>query len=132
MNIHTLKTDKVGIIASVLCMIHCIATPFIFIATSCSATCCETSPAWYSGLDFVFLLISVIAIYQSSKNSSKAWMKYVMLSTWTLLFIVIFNEKIQLLPLIESVIYFPAILLVVLHIYNLKYCQCKTYTCCTN
>lgn len=132
MNLTTFKTDKIGIIASTLCMIHCIATPFLFIAKSCSASCCESSPNWWSSLDFLFLLVSFFAIYQASKNPSKIWLKYAMWTSWGLLLTVLLNEKIHLVPLFEYAIYFPALMLVVLHIYNLKYCQCKTDNCCAN
>lgn len=131
MNITTLKTDKVGIIASTLCMIHCIATPFLFLAKSCSASCGEASPNWWISLDFIFLLVSFFAIYQSSKNTSKIWLKYAMWTSWTFLLTILLNEKFYVISLFEYAIYFPAMMLVVLHIYNLKYCQCKTDTCCT-
>lgn len=132
MNITTLKSDKIGIIASSLCIIHCIATPFIFLAKSCSSSCCESSPSWWSSLDFIFLLVSFFAIYQSSKNSSILWIKYAMWSSLAFLLAVLLNEKTHLLPLPEYTIYFPAITIVILHIYNLKYCKCKTYICYTN
>lgn len=132
MIITKLETDKVGIIAGTLCMIHCIATPFIFIAKSCSTTCCEASPGWWSALDFIFLIVSFFAIYQSSKNTSKIWMKYAMWASWVSLFALLLNEKLQHYPLFESAIYFPAITIVILHIYNLKYCQCEASECCTN
>jgi len=131
MSIHTLKTDKIGIIASTLCMIHCIATPFLFLAQSYSTSCCGASPNWWSSLDFLFLLISFFAIYQSSKNSSKTWVKYAMWVSWALLLTGLLNKKFQLLSVVESAMYFPAVMLVLLHLYNLRYCQCKTETCCT-
>lgn len=126
MLITKLQTDKVGIIASALCMIHCIATPFLFLARSC----CEASPNWWSSLDFVFLAVSFFAIYQSSKNSSKNWIKYAMWTSWLFLLIIILNEKLKFVSVFESASYFPAMTLVFLHFYNLKYCQCKTETCC--
>ena len=132
MIITTVKTDKVGIIASALCMIHCIGTPFLFLAKSCSASCCEASPNWWSSLDFLFLLISFFAIYQSSKNYTKKWIKYAMWTSWAFLLALILNEKSHQISIPEYAIYFPALSLVILHFYNLKYCQCKTDTCCTN
>ena len=131
MNITAPRTDNIGILASTLCMIHCLATPFLFIAKSCSASCCEASPNWWSSLDFIFLIVSFFAIYQSNKNSSKTYIKYALWVSWTVLFAVLLNEKFQIIALVESAIYIPAILLVFLHIYNLKYCQCKTENCCT-
>jgi hypothetical protein len=129
MNITIPKTDKVGIIASALCMIHCIATPFLFIAKSCSATCCETAPGWWTLIDYLFLIVSFFAIYRSSKNTSKTWMKYALWISWTLLLVVLLNEKLLYFSLFNYAIYFPALALVVLHFYNLKYCQCKTDNC---
>ena len=63
--------------------------------------------------------------------SSKTYIKYALWVSWTVLFAVLLNEKFQIIALVESAIYIPAILLVFLHIYNLKYCQCKTENCCT-
>ncbi len=131
MNITTLKTDTIGILASTLCMIHCLATPFLFLAKSCSATCCTTSPNWWSSLDFIFLFVSFLAVYQSVKNSSKTWLKYAMWGSWSALLLIVLNEKTQLLPLFDAIIYIPSVALAALHFYSLKYCQCKTASCCT-
>ena len=57
----TSKSDVIGAFASGLCMMHCIATPFFFIASACSATCCNTSPIWWQRLDYIFLFVSCIA-----------------------------------------------------------------------
>jgi hypothetical protein len=127
-----LKTDDVGIISSTLCMIHCITTPFIFLAQSCTISCCGASPHWWRSIDFIFLLISLIAIYQSSKTTTKTWVKYVMWICWTLLLVILINESLQIFLLFKYAIYAPAISLVIIHIYNLKYCQCKIDTCCIN
>ena len=126
MKIDNLGTDNIGIIASALCMVHCIATPFIFFVQTCSTTCCEASPTWWKSFDFIFLVISLFAIYHSSKNTSENWMKYAMWTSWFLLLAVIANENIQLFELYPYTNYTPAILLIVLHIYNLKCCQCET------
>ena len=127
----TLKPDRIGILASSLCMVHCIATPFIFIAQSCSTACHEATATWWGSLDFLFLSISLFAIYQSTKNSSKTWIKYAMWVSWFVLLAVILNEKIQLISLPEIAIYFPAFALILLHIYNLKYCRCQPDNCCS-
>jgi len=130
MKITALKTDRIGIIANSLCMVHCIATPFIFLAKTCSTSCCEGSPSWWSLLDYVFLLVSFFAIYQSSKSTSKSWLKYAMWASWILLLAMLLNEKFNIIYLFKYAIYVPAMLLVVLHTYSLKYCKCKTDVCC--
>ena len=127
-----IKPDSLGAMASSLCLLHCIATPFLFIAQACSASCSEVAPVWWQWIDYLFLAISFFAVYQSTKTTSKLFMKPALWISWVLLFIVIINEKIHWLPLPEGTIYVAAIILVSLHLYNLKYCQCKTDNCCVN
>ena len=52
--------------------------------------------------------------------------------SWTALFAFIFLEQNTELHLSNYYKYTAASLLAVVHIYNLKYCQCKTDNCCTN
>jgi hypothetical protein len=130
MNIASLKTDYIGIIASLLCMIHCIITPFLFLAKTCSTSCCSLSPNWWRAIDFMFLVISFFAIYQTSKNTTTTWVKYALWSSWASLFLLILNENLGLIDVFAYAIYIPAILLIGLHFYNLKYCQCSDDGCC--
>ena len=68
---------------------------------------------------------------RSAKNTSKSFMKLSLWLSWVTLFLLIINEKIQLISLPEIMTYVTALSLAVLHIYNMKYCQCKTNKCCT-
>ena len=129
MHRYSLPFDTIGIIAGMLCTIHCIATPFIFIIQPLSVQN-EAAPLWWKSLDYLFLLISFLAVYQSTKNTAKSWMKYALWISWTLLTLAIVNEKLELFHLGELVVYIPAISLVGLHLYNRKYCQCADETCC--
>jgi len=124
------NSDSIGAIASSLCLIHCVATPFIFIAQTCSATCCESAPTWWTIIDYVFLAISFFAVYWSSNNSSKQWVKYSLWFNWIALCLLIINEKLQLYTIPEGIIYLPAMTLFVLHLYNQKYCRCNNNQCC--
>lgn len=126
------KPDTFGALASTLCMMHCIATPFLFIAQTCSVSCCETTPIWWKGLDYVFLIISFFAIYRATRTTSNKSMKLALWVAWFVLLLVISNEMFEFVYLPESFSYVPALTLVALHLYNLKYCQCKTENCCTN
>ncbi len=126
------NSDTIGALASSLCLIHCIATPFIFIAQSCSATCCDSSPLWWQSIDYIFIGVSFFAVYWSAKHSSKSWLKNALWLSWALLSATILNEKFELIHLPESIIYIPAFALVGLHIYNKKYCHCKDNTCCSS
>jgi len=126
------KPDILGTIASSLCLIHCVATPFIFIAQAGAITCCDTTPVWWKSIDYIFLGISFMAIYWSTKATTNNTIKILLWVSWFALLIVILNEKLELFPLAEAAIYFPALALVILHLYNRKYCRCKTDKCCVN
>ncbi len=126
------KPDTLGALASMLCVIHCLATPLIFIAHTCSIGGYETSPSWWRNLDYIFLIISFLAVTRSVKNTSKNFMKPALWLSWVTLFLLIINEKIQLVSLPEILTYVAALSLAVFHIYNMKYCQCKTNKCCTH
>ena len=69
------KPDSIGVIASTLCLIHCIATPLIFIAQSCSITHYNSVPTWWGYIDYLFLIISFFAVYRSTKITSLKWIK---------------------------------------------------------
>jgi hypothetical protein len=125
-----LSSDSIGAVASGLCIIHCIATPLLFIAQTCSATCCDASPTWWQWLDYAFLAVSFFAVWQTSKTSSKNWVANALWISWVLLLITILNEKLKLITLPETTIYLPALALVALHFYNLKYWRCKDDGCC--
>lgn len=124
------KPDAFGALASTLCIIHCLATPLLFIAQTCAMGGCETAPVWWKSLDYLFLMISFIAIYRSTKTTSKNVMKYALWLCWVALFLLIVNEKTQWVSLSETFTYFIAFTLAALHIYNMNYCQCKTDKCC--
>ena len=125
------KPDTFGALASTLCVVHCLATPLIFIAHACGVNDgCATTPIWWQSLDYLFLIIGFIAVYRSAHTTSKKVMKLLLWGIWILLFIMIINEKLALFKLSEYYTYLFAMLLASLHLYNLKYCQCKASNCC--
>lgn len=133
MKITLQKPDNIGALASTLCMIHCFATPFIFITQAHAATCCSSAtPNWWKWIDYLFLTIAFFAVYRSAKTTSSNWMKKGLWISWTALFLVIINEKIGFIHLPEFITYIVASSLVILHLYNRRYCQCKTEDCCIN
>lgn len=126
-----MKSDVIGALASGLCAIHCLATPFIFVIQSCATTgCCESGPAWWSAIDYIFIVITLFAVIHSSKHSSKPWMKYALYGTWVILTLLVVNEKFSVVPLAAWCKYAAAISMISLHLYNLKYCQCAEDSCC--
>ncbi|PQB04672.1 MerC domain-containing protein [Aureitalea marina] len=133
MNIQQLdtKSDLVGAFASGLCMLHCLATPFLFtLPTAGHGEHAHPDNFWWGILDILFLVISAFAVYHSAKNTSKSWVKYAMTICWLGLAAIILNEKLSVVHIAEFAIYIPALALVTLHLYNQKYCQCQEENCC--
>ncbi|WP_299365942.1 MerC domain-containing protein [Winogradskyella sp.] len=118
------NSDIIGALASSLCLIHCMATPFVFIAQASVASDHHHAPIWWKSIDFIFIGISFFAVYWSAKNTIKSWVKFALWMSWIGLCLVILNEKLEWLPLPEGTIYIPAIALIAIHLYNKKYCQC--------
>lgn len=127
-----LKSDTIGALASAVCLVHCIATPFLFMSAASfqHSNPHGNSPLWWSLIDVVFLVISFMAIHWSGKNSSKAWMKYALYLCWCFLAVFIIMERLQDAHIPTALFYAPAIGLILLHLYNRKYCQCKGDRCC--
>jgi len=124
------KSDLLGTVASSLCLVHCIATPFLFLAQAGSAACCESPPTWWKFMDYLFLAISFFAILWSTKTTTLTFIKPLMWLSYIMLSIVILNEKLELFYIPEAVVYIPAVGLIILHLYNRKFCTCKTDKCC--
>jgi len=130
MNISFAKSDSIGAIASTMCVVHCLMTPLFFAVQSITVVQHNNVPLWWINLDFLFITISVIAVYHSVKKSSSYLMKYLLWVSWVTLFVLILNEKTEWISLKEIITYFAAIVLAFLHIYNLKFCKCETENCC--
>lgn len=132
MNINRLtpKSDIIGASASLLCLVHCIATPFLFVWYTSTTIIERTSLWWWNMLDLVFLIISFFAVYWSVKTTSKHWMRVILWASWISLTIAILNEKLSIISLGELAVYIPTISLAFFHIYNRKYCRCNNENCC--
>ena len=126
----SLPFDTIGMFAGILCTIHCLATPILFIAKACSTTCCGDAPVWWIMIDYLFLLISFIAIYFISKSLTIKWLKVSFWISWIILLFTILDHSFGIFILPQNFIYIPSSLIISLHFYNLKFCKCKTDTCC--
>jgi len=136
-NISQNKSDLLGSLASSICLIHCLATPLLFVAHLGEAGHHHhdghhhhgASPFWWQMIDIAFLVVSLGAVYWSAKNSSRKWMKIALFISWAFLAIVLLNEKIALFHWVEELIYIPSLALIGLHLYNRRYCQCGNDEC---
>jgi len=124
------ESDLYGALSSTLCMIHCLATPFLFFTQTKYVSCAELGPWWWHAIDYIFLVAAFIAIRHSHKNTSSKWMPKAMYISWSLLALFMINDKFSYLQLPAFMLYLPACSLILLHIYNRKYCQCYNGHCC--
>lgn len=131
LNQNTRKSDVLGAAVSGIYLIHCLATPFLFVAQSGVTTPHKKSPVWRGLIDMIWLMVSRVAAYWAAKKNSRKWMKIALPASWAFLAIIILNEKFEGFHIAETWIYVPTVSLVILHLYNMKYCQCQDETCCT-
>ena len=125
-------SDKIGVFASITCMIHCAITPLIFIANICSLSCCSQAPLWWRSLDYIFLGITFIAIIQSNKAQTLKIIKWLFGVSWVLLAFFIINESVMLFSITHHLKYIPALAIVFLHMYNMRTCRCQEDKCCAH
>lgn len=118
-----LNSDYFGVLSCLLCLLHCISTPFIFISFLSLNTEFSTSYSWWSNLDYVFITISFFMVYFSTRTSTIKIMKYLFWLSWIFLFLVLIDEKTDSFQFSEYITYLAASLLSLLHLYNLKYCK---------
>lgn len=126
------KSDFIGVISSSLCLLHCFATPLLFVAQTQMANTNNAKPIWWPILDLIFLIISVFAIYKTANTTTNKWIKIGLWVNWSFLSVIIINEKIMWFAMPEYLIYVPSLSLICIHIYNSKYCHCAEEQCCVN
>jgi len=115
----TYKEDLIGASASFLCLIHCLATPFVFLVKSSTAVCCSDTPTWWQAMDYIFLVVAFFAVVHVTNNQrSKEWMKFSLVVSWLGLLLVTLNSTYFLFHISNELAYIPAISLVCLHLYN--------------
>jgi len=128
MKISTIHPDNIGATFSTLCVIHCFATPFLFITQSYMLVV----PGWWQALNYIFLSLSFFAVYKTSQNSSNQIVKTLLFVFWGILASLLISEEFELFHLPEFITYITGLTLAGLHIYNKKYCQCDDDECCVN
>jgi glucose-6-phosphate-specific signal transduction histidine kinase len=124
-----IKSDIIGIGSTALCMIHCLATPFLFVWKASCSMSCHAAPVWWKSFDIAFLLISFVAVVYSIKSSSNTYIKGILTLSWVSLFITEIGKHYFHVELFHTLTYIPATLLILTHFYNRKYC-CHSDQCC--
>ena len=108
MKIININSDHIGVTASSICMLHCYFTPLLFLSQATSVTFTQEIPFLWQSLNYLFLLISFLAIYYTAKNSSKLSVKVLLVSTWLILSSLIINEFFEIISIPELYTYAAA------------------------
>tara|TARA_B100000809_G_scaffold130660_1_gene128486 strand:+ start:17467 stop:17883 length:417 start_codon:yes stop_codon:yes gene_type:complete len=115
----SLKADTIGVLTSTLCLIHCFIAPFIFMAWTASTVGSNATPNYWYVLDYLFLIVSFMAIYKATKKTKKTWVNFGFWSSWILLSAILINENLVFIETKETLIFVPTVAIIVLHIFNL-------------
>lgn len=118
-------SDLLGVAASGLCAIHCALTPVVFIARPLFDS---TLGQHYHGtgfwalLDYLFLVLSLAAVWYSAKHTVHARIKTVLWVAWVVFAIGLLSEVFHFVYG-KWLMYIGSITLVIAHIYNHHYCK---------
>ena len=87
-------SDNTGIISAILCTIHCLIVPALFLAKFWWADSSGTPllPSWWGRLDYVFLAISFWAVYHSATHTAVRAIKTSLWVFWCMLAVAIIWE----------------------------------------
>jgi len=106
------KTDLVGIITSLLCLVHCMAFPFLI---SLEPIYLKNLPHDFQFLEYLFLLFAFVAMWYSSRKSiSQIKISFYIL--FTLFIIGDVLEKVE--PILHNLAYVGSFGLVITHYFN--------------
>ena len=121
-----------GVAASGLCAIHCTLTPIFFAArpvlegTMGSHT---HGVSFWGALDYVFLVLSLVAVWYSARHSGHPTIKKVLWIAWLVFAVGLLSEPLDI-AYGKWLMYAGSLVLVVAHLQNYRYCQSKADGAC--
>lgn len=124
-------SDSIGILAGSICLVHCLATPLLFVVKSCTHASCEAAPMWWQLMDYAFLAIALGAIVTTKSNTRFAWLKGSLWVSWLALLGVLLSHSFDIVHISTIVSYIPPLLIVALHSFNVISQRKTAHSCCT-
>lgn len=126
------RSDLLGAAASGLCAIHCTLTPLLFAAKPIlEGTMGEQAHGvgFWAVFDYVFLVLSLAAVWYSARHTSHSTIKWVLWIAWIVFAIGILSEPLEL-AYGKWLMYIGSITLVVAHLQNYRYCRSREDAVC--
>jgi hypothetical protein len=119
------QSDIFGAAVSGLCAIHCTLTPLIFAAKPILETSVSghkiTSNFW-TAFDYVFLVLSLLAVWYSSVYTNHKTLKWALWLAWLIFSLGIISEQLHVKNGIW-LMYLGSLSLVYAHIKNYRHCK---------
>lgn len=118
-------SDGVGVVASALCTIHCVLTPLLFMAKPMLTDTVHQHThghGIWALLDYIFLIISLLAVWYSSEHTENPTLKWVLWVAWVVFAIGLLLEPLGL-SFGKWLMYIGSISLIIAHLKNHYYCQ---------
>ena len=125
-----INSDHIGILTGFVCGLHCIMTPLLFIYQIELINLNKDEIFSWQSLNYLFMIISFLAVYRSAKNSSNSIIKILMFVSWIFLSLSLLNEQFEIFRIEEFYTYLAITSICSLHFYNLRYCRCDDPNCC--
>lgn len=112
-------SDKIGITASILCLIHCLALPILF---TVSADTLHLVDHEMPIIDYIFAGVALIAAYFSARKTTNPKIKLAFGIGWTFFIAgVLLHDNHYLFALLHI----GSIILIVTHLKNIQSCRIK-------
>lgn len=110
------KADYLGIVGSVLCMIHCLVTPILVMTSALMKdTLVRTS---VFGLDYIFIGINIMAVYFATRHATSSVIKMTLWGFLSLFAVALLLEHTD--KIFEYIAYAASAGLVFAHFLNLR------------
>ncbi len=116
-------SDWFGAAVSGLCAIHCTLTPLFFAAKPIwKSTMGEHSHFVWGMLDYVFLTLSLLAVWYSARHTTHTTLKWVLWASWGIFAVGLLSEPFDY-PFGKWLMYAGSIILIIAHVKNYRHCQ---------
>ncbi|MCF2491156.1 MerC domain-containing protein [Dyadobacter sp. CY347] len=112
------KADYIGILGSVLCIVHCLLMPALAFGTTMTA---HHDHAGLISLDYLFILINGVAVYFATKNHKSVAVRTILWGSLALFSVSLIFEAAH--PVFTWLGYIGSGLLIIGHLINLYICQ---------
>ncbi|MCF0052914.1 MerC domain-containing protein [Dyadobacter sp. LJ53] len=112
------KADYIGILGSVLCIVHCLLMPALAFGTTMTA---HHDHAGLISLDYLFILINGVAVYFATKNHKSVAVRAILWGSLALFSVSLIFEAAH--PAFVWLGYIGSALLIIGHLLNLYICQ---------